>query len=416
MQKGISILILLIIGCTKAIASPHYHFQNIPSLKKTFNAAIKDHAFPGGCIAIGGHHQLYAQECFGYYTYDKKRLDKKTSEFDIASLTKVVATTPAIMKLYEEHKLNLDDKVVQYLPEFKGPTAHQTQLKATITIRDLLTHSSGLPADNYVKTWLALYQTPLEARPHERTIYSDVNFALLGKIVEKISGLNLNEYTHRFIFKPLGMNHTYFKPNLKHKKNIVPTEYSGEKHEFFRGIVADPLARDFEDVSGNAGLFSTLQDLSIFAKMMLNNGVGPQGRFFKASTVHLYTTRAYSVKNSTRTLGWDTAYLEPNLNKPEKIQHQFTAGLYIDAEAYGHSGYTGTSLWISPKNGIFVLLLTNRVFPHISQKNQAPQRYWRQQIDSAAWEDLGFHKKNPLYVEPAPNKPLPLWERSARAA
>jgi CubicO group peptidase (beta-lactamase class C family) len=391
------IFIFFVFFCAQVHAAEPRHFHNRPSLEKLFHQAIRDHAFPGGCIVVGSRNHIFVQRCYGYFTYDKKRRDTLNSEFDLASLTKVVATTSAIMKLYDQHKIKLDDRVVHYLPEFRGPTAHQTQLKSKITIKDLLTHSSGLAPDADVKTWRALYRVPLEARPHDRTIYSDINFLLLGKIVEKISGENLNQFTRNNIFKLLNMNHTKFKP--KNKKNIIPTEYSLKKHRYLRGIPDDPMSRHWGGITGNAGLFSTAKDLSRFAQMMLNEGLTPQGRIFKASTIRLFTSRAHLVKNSTRTLGWDTAYLQPKPGQPKKIQHQFTAGLYIDAKAYGHSGYTGTSLWISPKNGIFVLLLTNRVYPNEHRHNFKAQRYWRQRLDSAAWEDLGFHKKNILYRE-----------------
>jgi beta-N-acetylhexosaminidase len=388
-QKPTLLLIFCLLMFTPIISSSNSHYL--------FQKAIADHAFPGGCLAIGNRHTIIKEKCYGYFTYEKKSRDKTSSEFDIASLTKVIATTPAIMKLYEQHRLKLDDKVVHYLPEFKGPTPHQTLLKSKITIRDLLTHSSGLPADREVNSWWALYRTPVVAKRHQRTIYSDINFLLLGKIVEKISGLNLDVFTHRYIFKPLNMNHTLFKPEVL--KNIVPTAYLVKKHEFLCGVVNDPMARHFGGIAGNAGLFSTVHDLSLFAQMMLNQGLTPRGRLFKASTVRLFIARANIIKNGTRTLGWDTAYF-PFAH--HKIQHQFTAGLYADANAYGHSGYTGTSLWVSPRHGIFVLLLTNRVLHVPEKKMPRTDRYWRQQIDSAAWLDLGLHHKNCLYVEKRP--------------
>lgn len=411
-MKKLLVSFFILSFCISISAQTTHQYHSSISLPSLFNQAIADHAFPGGCIIAGSKNKIFVDQCHGYFTYDKKKKMQTKDLFDLASLTKVVATTSAIMKLYQQHKIHLNDKVVKYLPQFKGPTLEQTRLKAQITIKDLLAHTSGLPPDNNVKTWKGIYSTPVvEFRDHE-TIYSDLNFLLLGKIVEKVSGMSLAAYTKKTIFKPLGMKNTTFLPNSSYKNRIIPTSLISHKNKIKNDIVDDPLSFVLGGDAGNAGLFSTSEDLAKFCQMMLNNGKYHGKKIFKPSTIALFTKRANILPNSSRALGWDTVYnpkaLLPikdraPLNFPTKqfyeAPHQFTAGLYIDSNAYGHTGYTGTSIWISPKNNIFVVLLTNRVYPFANDKNTI-EKYWRQRINSAVWKNLGFHKKNLLYREP----------------
>jgi CubicO group peptidase (beta-lactamase class C family) len=406
------IFLLLIFITPKIFAKYQYHYQDIVDLEQIFNSAIADRSFPGGCIIAGTVKQAFVNQCFGYYTFDQHIPDQIDSIFDLASLTKVIATTPAIMKLVENKKIKLSDKVVRYLPEFKGPNEFQTKLKAQITIEDLLTHSSGLPADNQVnedpnpeERWQKTLETPVIYYKNEYEIYSDVGFEILGKIVEKVSGMSLDKYTQKYIFKPLKMQHTFFNPPSVYYDQIVPTS------TLLIGQVQDEIAYSLGGVSGHAGLFSTTQDLSIFAKMLLNNGKINGVRIFQAKTIKLFTKRARILPHSSRALGWDTVY-DPKIVLPNSYRaefyhdqevkyrqpQQFSAGIYIDPDAFGHTGFTGTSIWISKKYGIYVILLTNKeMFSEIMGVNN--HKYYRQKINSAIWENLGFEEKNLLLEE-----------------
>lgn len=355
-----------------------FAYQPISSLNSFFNEAYQQHAFPGGCVQTGDSRHIQTNECFGHFTYKSNEKDTVQSEFDIASLTKVVATTSAIMILYDQGEIKLNDKVIHYLPQFSN---------SHVTILQLLTHTSGLPADIDAGVLKKLsptarinkvIETPLIHAPGSVYTYSDINFILLGKIVEKISHLPFNVFVEKYVFQPLNMKHTFFNPSFKYTVNIVPTSYSKEKHGLLIGTVDDPLARALGGIAGNAGLFSTTHDLGLFAQMMLNGGVYQGKRIFKASTIDLFTHRANLLPNNSRALGWDTAY-DPDA--PDK--RTFTAGPVIDRNGYGHTGYTGTSIWISKKDNFYAILLTNRVTPTID--NERSEKYWREKINGALW-------------------------------
>lgn len=402
MNTIIKIIVLItFLCCNSSVFANQYSYHPKNSIKQLFDQAIADNAFPGGCIVAGTAHQIFINKCFGYYTYARNKPDTIDSLFDLASLTKVISTTSAVMKLYEEGKIKLDDPVIKYLPEFKGPNASQTALKADITIRDLLAHVSGLPADSPVTNWEDVYATQLIVPPRTREIYSDINFLLLGKIIERVSGVSLAQYTNNILFNPLGMKSSLFKPGKQFLSKTVPTIYDFATDKYLTGTVNDPLAHMLGGVAGNAGLFSDAHDLTIFAQMMLNKGVYQGKQIFKSSTINLFTTRANIVSDSSRALGWDTAFV-PSTNMSTSPS-QFTAGLYINGDAYGHTGYTGVSLWISQKYDIFILLLTNRVSPYICDARETTEMYWRQRINSAIWENLGFTKKNILEEIPRPS-------------
>lgn len=401
MYKIRQILVLIVFGCmvSKVSAGERYHYQPVIDIKPLFQQAIKDRAFPGGCIVAGTRDQVLIKKCFGYHTYNKGSPQGVDDLFDLASLTKVIGTTTAIMKLQEQRKLKLSDKVVQYLPEFSGPDQLHNTLKKTITIADLLRHRSGLRECQSIdkshdaplnQRWYCLFKTPLKYYPRQKVEYLDLNFIILGKIVERITRERLDQFLNRNVFEPLAMSNTAFNPDSRHSR-IVPT-----CSEISAGIVHDPIARYLEGVSGHAGLFSTVTDLQHYAQMILNEGVYNNARFLQPDTIAFFTVRDPLLAQSTRALGWDTAY-----NPSEsKVPHQFTAGHYIDADAIGHTGYTGTSLWISPKQGLYVILLTNRVFENSASAHQQRHRYWRQKITSAVWRNCGFTRQNALYREP----------------
>lgn len=393
--------ILSIICCFIApntIAIKNYHYVARENINHLFQQAFQDHAFPGGCLIVGTTDLVISKKCYGHHTYKRKIADSTIDSFDLASLTKAIGTTTAIMKLFEQGHLHLSDKVVDYVPEFSGPNELHSQIKKTITIEDLLTHRSGLqypfPVERMTNStieqrWKYLFQTPLKYYPKRKEVYSDLNFILLGKIVERITKQNLDNYLRISVFYPLEMMHTGFFPHEK-TCTIVPT-FSEESV----GVVHDPIARAMGGVCGHAGLFSTANDLQHFAQMILNNGRYKNKLFLNKGTLDTFFERNTLLAHSTRALGWDTAYNPDDSETP----HQFSAGYYSDPDAVGHTGYTGTSIWFSQKHGLYVILLTNRVFKNPAPTHRAADRYWRQRIASAVWKNLGFTQESPLYHE-----------------
>jgi CubicO group peptidase (beta-lactamase class C family) len=251
------------------------------------------------------------------------------------------------MILFDEKKIGLDDPVVNYIPTFGGGD------KDKVTIRQLLTHTSGLPAGRDI--W-RIAQTPLEARalvlsttlegrPGAQYIYSDLGADVLGLIVEVVAGEPLDKFLSRRVFEPLGMNETMFRPADSLRSRIAPTEVTPPRGYPLRGEVHDENAYALGGVAGHAGLFSTAADLSVFAQMMLNGGEYNGVQIISKPTVELFTSRAFG----HRALGWDTA------------EGDYGSGRFLGPTAYGHTGFTGTSMWIDPEREMFVILLTNRV-------------------------------------------------------
>ncbi|MCK4578486.1 MAG: serine hydrolase, partial [Candidatus Marinimicrobia bacterium] len=369
---------------------PYEVEADISSIPGLLQAAVADSAWPGGVLLGIKDGQIFIHEAFGYHTYAKNEPDARGDIFDLASITKVVATTSAIMKLYDCGKLKLDDQITKFMPEFRGPTREQTRLKSSITIRNLITHTAGLPPfkafyqmEGSVSARLdSIYQTALDTIPGVATVYSDIGIIILGKLVERLSGMTLAAFVDSNIFQPLGMTSTYFNPPAQRMKRIVPTEYSIDEQQFVRGHVHDENAYSLGGIAGHAGLFSTAADLAIFAQMMMNKGAYRDSVVFLPNTVNLFTRRANVVAGSSRCLGWDS---------PEG---EASSGVYASSNSYGHTGFTGTSLWIDPDNEIIVILLTNAVHPERSWKH--PKYYdWRQRIHSAVYESLPDQVRNP---------------------
>lgn len=310
--------------------------------------------FPGAAVVVGREGYSVFQKGFG-------RLDWRASSpavsadrtiYDLASLTKVVATTTAAMLLFDEGKLELDAPVSKYLPEFAGGE------KDRVTVRHLLTHRSGLPAGRELwrlasspgsARW-AVIATPLVCAPGSCFIYSDLGADVLGWVVESIAGESLDIFTQRRVFVPLGMSDTFFRPADSLEYRIAPTEIAPPRGYPLRGEVHDENAYMLGGVAGHAGLFSTAADRSVFAQMMLNGGQYNGVRIVSDSTVALFTKRiGGSWAGGSRALGWDTA------------DGDGSSGVYLTPRAYGHTGFTGTSMWIDPERLMFVILLTNRV-------------------------------------------------------
>lgn len=377
-------------GLTLKRCLPHEVNANSERILQLLEEAVNDSALPGGVLLAAKDGKIFIHEAFGHHTYAKKEPTRRGDIFDLASVTKVVATTSAVMKLYEEGKLNLEDLVISFLPEFKGPTPEQTKLKATITIKHFLTHTSGLPPfkeyfkiKGTIQTRLdSIYNTALDTNPGIQFTYSDIGLILLGQIIEKVSGKQIDQFVRETVFEPLGMNSTYYNPPASRMKRIVPTEYSEEEGAFVRGHVHDENAYSLGGVTGHAGLFSTASDLAIFAQMMLNKGMYNDTSLFQPQTVELFTNRADVVPDNSRCLGWDSP------------SRKASGGVYLSDKSFGHTGFTGTSLWIDPFNQVFVILLTNAVHPHREWKD--PKYYdWRQRIHSAIYESLKTQKQNP---------------------
>jgi CubicO group peptidase (beta-lactamase class C family) len=310
---------------------------------------IKAGGFPGAAVVVGRRGASVWHKGFGHLDWAKSSPAVSPSEtiYDLASLTKVVGTTTAVMILYDEGLIGLDDPVSKYLPEFSGG------LKDSVTIRLLLEHRSGLPPDRPL--W-RLASSPADARrivlsasldyrPGTRYVYSDLGAMTLAFIVEKVSGQPLDGFLHDRVYAPLGMSHTFFRPADSLKDEVAPTEVTPPRGYPLQGEVHDENAYALGGVAGHAGLFSTAQDLAVFAQMMLNGGEYDGVRIVADSTIRLFTTRAAG----NRALGWAMA------------DGQWGSGQFLSNQAYGHVGYTGTSLWIDPTRDMFVILLTNRV-------------------------------------------------------
>ena len=320
--------------------------------------AIQEGAFPGAALAAGLNGQSVFCSSFGHLTYS--HLSPKvtsTTLFDIASITKVLSTTLMAMLLFERNLLKLDLPLTHYLPEFKGRATVQDNFndnRNSVTLRHLMTHTSGLPAycSYYQKDEVfleSLFSTPLESDPGTKTVYSDPGFILLGKALERISNKEIDNFFYKEIAKPLGLKNTYFCPSRKLLPFIAPTELDKKfRNRLVQGEVHDENAWMLGGVAGHAGLFSTIEDICIIAQMMLDGGCVNGTPFLKRKTIDHFLKRQTA---TSRPLGWD-------LTSPGG-----SSGKYFSSSSYGHLGYTGPSLWIDPKNKIYIALLNNRIYP-----------------------------------------------------
>ena len=341
---------------TAAVAQPDRQAALKATLLDTLRAVLDraraDSAFPGAFAVVGRAGGVLAQYGVGSLDWSASSRPDEQTIWDMASLTKVVAMTSAVMQLTEGGQLDLHAPVARYLPEFNGPA------KDRVTVRHLLTHSSGLPA------WRPLYKetytpvaaralavaTPLDTLPGVRMVYSDLGAIILGQIVERLSGERLDEYVTRHVFGPLGMTSTTYRPGNALLPRIAPTEFDSWRQRHIRGEVHDENAFGLGGVSGHAGLFSTGHDLARFVRMYLSGGALDGVRLVSPQTIRQFTTVQDSTL-SNRALGWET----PNGSN--------SAGTIMKRPAFGHTGFTGTSIWMDPSRDLFVILLTNRVNP-----------------------------------------------------
>lgn len=322
------------------------------TLQAILSRGVIDSAFPGAIAVIGNHEGPIVTVAAGHLDWAPSPAPDERTLWDLASLTKVVGMTSAMMQLVEQGKVQLDAPVQRYLPEWQGAN------KDKVTVRDLITHRSGLPAfKTYYKlnvspdSTLKLFMTtPLDTLPGVRMVYSDIGAILLGKIIERVSGQTLDQYLAQHVFQPLGMLDTRYRPDSSLLARIAPTERDPWRGRLVHGEVHDENAYALGGVSAHAGLFSTAHDLGRLAQAYLNGGTIDGGRLASAATIRQFTTVQDSTFSS-RALGWDTP------------SDRSSAGHYILRPAFGHTGFTGTSLWIAPQHDLYVLLLTNRVNP-----------------------------------------------------
>ena len=316
--------------------------------------AIAAKTFPACTLAITLRGELVAQKALGRFTYETSpnvNVNAATM-FDLASLTKVVATTSMAMILYERGLLDLETPVTAIVPEF----AHNDIQRREITLRMLLAHSSGLPAYEKlfqrVKSAGELLQAAFSAElmtvPGTRAEYSDIGFIILGVALERLTDESLDAFCRREIFGPLGMGQTTFNPALSLKNSIPPTADDRTfRHRIIQGEVQDENASVLGGVAGHAGLFSTAGDLALFAHAMLSGGHS----ILRAPTIEVFSRREETPAGTSRALGWDTP------SSPSQ------SGKYFSAHSFGHLGYTGTSLWIDAERQLSITLLTNRTWP-----------------------------------------------------
>ena len=323
-------------------------------------ALVETGATPGAVVVAGTHETVLAECAAGRLSYaaDADQVTPGTI-YDLASLTKVIVTTPLVMRLYEAGQLDPDAPVRRYVPEFAGGARDR------VTIADLLAHCGGLPwwtdlyrqaADLPTAEAMGFYlrricELPLDYEPRTRTVYSDLGFILLGAALERVSGAPLDRLAEDEIFAPLDMREIRYNPPATHRSRIAPTEDDPERGGVLTGRVHDENACGLGGVAPHAGLFATARSLAPFARMWLAKGATGNSRVFDSATIRRFSRRARLVDDSSRALGWDTQAAGRS------------CGSRFSQASYGHTGFTGTSLWIDPEQGLFVVLLSNRVHP-----------------------------------------------------
>jgi beta-N-acetylhexosaminidase len=328
--------------------------ERLQGVEEMIQQAIADSAFPGAQLAVVKGGMLIEQKSFGRQTYDSTAapIDAGTM-FDLASLTKVVSTTSAMMRLYDLGKFSLDDSVAKYLPAFGAGG------KERVTIRQLLTHRGGLPPFRNFWTFCrdsaaavdSIFATPIMLRPGDSTLYSDLGMITVGKLVERLSGMTLDQFVQKEFFGPLRMTSTMYRPPEELRAHCAPTEVDSVwRKRLVQGTVHDENAAFLGGVSGHAGLFSTANDLAVFAQMLLNKGTYGGKRYISEGTMYEFLGR--KTARQERWLGWDM-----------RAASGSSSGNHFSKSSFGHTGFTGTSIWVDPERALAVILLTNRVYP-----------------------------------------------------
>jgi uncharacterized protein YbbC (DUF1343 family) len=357
--------------CTPSAAQT---FAGAEALDNAVDQAVREDRMPGAVVLIGHDGKVVYRKAYGSRALlPAKEPMTVDTIFDIASLTKVVATTSCIMRLFEEGRIWPDDRVTKYLPEFQGGSS-------AITIRDLMTHFSGLRPDLDLERPWSGYQTGIRRAlidrpanpPGAKFVYSDINFILMGEIVRRLSGMPENLYAKKILFDPLGMKDTGYLPPASLLPRIAPTEMAKDG-AILRGVVHDPTARYMGGVAGHAGVFSTADDLAKFCQMLVDGGAG----LFSPVTIRKFSAPATPVNQPIlRGLGWD-------------IDSQYSGNrgdLFPAGASFGHTGFTGTSMWIDPASRTYVILLANSVHPH----PRSPVTPLRRQVATIAASSAGY--------------------------
>ena len=322
--------------------------ERLGTIDRVVQRGVDAGGFPGAALVVGRKgYSVWSRGIGALDWTGRNRVSAQESLYDLASLTKVIATTTAIMVLYDDGKIDLDAPVNRYVPGFTGG------LRDQVTVRHLLTHRGGLPAGRELwriastpaEARAAVLTSPVQCTPGACYEYSDLGADLLGFVAESVSGESLDTLLQQRVYRKLGMNDTHFRVDGSDVARTAPTEIAPPRGYPLRGEVHDENAYALGGVAGHAGLFSSASDLSVFAQMLLDGGVYNGVRVIADSTVQLFTKRAAG----HRALGWDTC------------DGGAGCGQYMSERAFGHTGFTGTSLWIDPDRQMFVILLTNRV-------------------------------------------------------
>ena len=334
---------------TKAPRAVGMSSARLAKIDHVIERGIRAGGYPGASVVVGRRGAAVWQKGFGKMSWERSSssVTAQRTIYDLASLTKVVGTTTALMVLFDQGKVHLDDPVSRYVPSFSGGP------KDLVTVRMLLEHRSGLPAGRDLwrlahtpdEARATVVATPLVCEPGRCYEYSDLGADVLGFVVEAASGERMDQFLQHSVWAPLGMTDTFFRPADSLRSRIAPTEVAPPRGYPLQGEVHDENAYALGGVAGHAGLFSTAADLAVFAQMLLDGGQYAGKRIIADSTVALFTKRV----SGTRALGWDTC------------GGSGSCGKYLNEDAYGHTGYTGTSMWIDPERDMFVVLLTNRV-------------------------------------------------------
>ncbi len=360
-------------------------------IEDVLNRARADSAFPGAFAVVGTRSGILAEYGVGQLDWAPTPKPDEHTLWDLASLTKVVGLTTAMMQLVEQGRVDLDAPLQRYIPEWTGPN------KNRVTVRNLLTHTSGLPAfkaydeithdpDSLAKL---MFATQLDSLPGTHMVYSDIGAYMLGKLVERITGQTLDAYVHEHVFVPLKMDETMYKPPASLLPRIAPTEFDPRRGGLVRGKVHDERAYYLGGVSAHAGIFSSGHDLARLARMYLNGGELDGVRIVQPATIAQFTAYTDSTF-SNRGIGWQ---------KPDVPGMKFAspssawAGHFMSTRAFGHTGFTGTSIAIDPSRDLFVVLLSNRVDP--TRNNNRITEVRRQLADAVVAEFDRHHQSPP---------------------
>ncbi|MSR52683.1 MAG: class A beta-lactamase-related serine hydrolase [Gemmataceae bacterium] len=359
--------------------------DRLKQIDTSVEAAVKRGDCPGAVVVVVHDDEVVFRKAFGQRSLqpDKQAMAVDTV-FDLASLTKPIATATSAFVLIEQRKLRLSEKVATYWPEFAA------NKKGAVTVEHLLSHTSGLLADNSLGDYKSgkgdamkkIAALSLEAEPGKRFRYSDVGFIVLGELIERISGKNVHEFSKRHVFDPLAMAETSYLPSEKLKARCAPT--GKREGNWLTGEVHDPRAAAIGGIAGHAGLFGTADEVACFARMLLRGGELDGKRVLSRESVQLMTM-PIDVPGGKRSRGWD---VDTGFSSPR-------GELFVKGEGFGHTGFTGTSLWIDPRSKTAIVILTNRV--HISEKVQVTSL--RREIATIVAESVGVKRVAPK-VEP----------------